>query len=467
MAFRSRNQGHHWRFRRLGGFDQVIIDSGDDICHLPELDQKLWAALSCPTTGIELDARTLELLDTDGDGRIRVPEVLAAVTWVCGVLKDPSDLLKRSGGLPLAAIDDGKEEGRRLLASARRILANLGKSDAEVITTTETGDTGRIFAETTFNGDGVIPASAAEDEAIVQAITEIMGCVGSVPDRSGAEGLDQERVDTFFAQAAAYLEWWAEAQADAANLLPLGEATEGAAAVFEAVKPKIDDYFTRVRLAAFDQQAAAFLNPGEADYAALAHKTLSSGTAELAEFPLARVESDRPLPLEESLNPGWFDALAAFREQVVTPLVGTVDSLSAEQWAGISARFAAHSAWNARRRGEAVAPLGTARIKELMAGDTKSAIDALIAKDKELEGVANAIESVDRLVHYYQHLDILLDNFVSLRDFYTPGRLGVFQVGTLFLDGRSCELCVAVSDIAAHAALAALGGTYLALGSPL
>ena len=89
MAYGLRNQSHRWRFRRLGGFDQVIIDSGDDICHLPELDQKLWAALSCPTTGIELDARTLKLLDSDGDGRIRVPEVLAAVTRVCGVLKRP------------------------------------------------------------------------------------------------------------------------------------------------------------------------------------------------------------------------------------------------------------------------------------------------------------------------------------------------------------------------------------------
>lgn len=462
MALRSRSQGHHWRFRRLGGFDQVIIDSGADICHLPELDQKLWAALSCPTTGIELDARTLELLDTDGDGRIRVPEVVAAVTWVCGVLKDPGDLLKRAEGLPLAAINDGNEEGRRLLASARRILANLGRPDAEVITTTETSDTGKIFAETTFNGDGVVPPTAAEDESVAQAITEIMGCVGAVADRSGAEGVDQGLVDQFFEQAAAYLEWWAEAEADAATVLPLGEATEAAAAVFEAVAPKIDDYFTRVRLAAFDQHAAAFLNPSDADYAALAHKALSAGAAELAGLPLARIEPDRPLPLGEALNPGWSDALAAFRAQVVRPLLGDLDALSEAQWADISARFAAHSAWSARCRGEAVATLGVARVRELVAGDTKSAIDALIARDKELEGVANAIESVDRLVHYYQHLDILLDNFVSLRDFYTPGRLGVFQVGTLYLDGRSCELCVTVSDIAAHSALATLSGTYLA-----
>ena len=462
MALGSRNQGHRWRFRRLGGFDQVIIESADDIRNLPELDQKLWAALSCPTTGVELDAHTLALLDTDGDGRIRVPEVVTAVSWVCGVLKDPSELLQRSPGLPLASIDDGNDEGRQLLTSARRILVNLGKSDADVITTAETADTGKIFAETAFNGDGVVPPTAAEDAALAGAIADVMTCVGSAPDRSGAQGIDQALSDRFFEQAAAYLDWWAEARADAANVLPLGEATEAAAAVFEVVKPKIDDYFTRARLAAFDSQAAAFLNPGEADYAALAHKTLSPGTAELADFPVARVEPGRPLPLGAALNPGWSAPLAAFREQVAVPLLGPVDALTEAQWADIAGRFAAHFAWRARRRGEAVATLGLARVEELAAGDTRLAIDALIARDKELEGVANAIESVDRLVHYYQHLDTLLDNFVSLRDFYTPGRLGIFEVGTLFLDGRSCELCVAVSDVGAHSALATLSGTYLA-----
>ncbi len=90
MASNARTDGHRWRFTQLGGFDQVVIDSAEDIRHLPELNQKLWAALSCPTTGVEFDRHTLALLDTDGDGRIRVPEVLAAAQWVCKVLKDPN-----------------------------------------------------------------------------------------------------------------------------------------------------------------------------------------------------------------------------------------------------------------------------------------------------------------------------------------------------------------------------------------
>lgn len=262
MASNARTDGHRWRFNQLGGFDQVVIDSAEDIRHLPELNQKLWAALSCPTTGVEFDRHTLALLDTDGDGRIRVPEVLAAAQWVCKVLKDPNELFERTAGLPLASINDSDDEGAQLLASARRILENVGSADATVITAAETADTNKIFAETRFNGDGVVPVASAEDAGIAKVIEEVITCVGSVPDRSGAEGIDQDLLDRFFAEVTAFSEWWAEAEADAANVRPLGDATEQAASVYEAVEAKINDYFTRSRLVAFDTRAAPFLNPG-------------------------------------------------------------------------------------------------------------------------------------------------------------------------------------------------------------
>ena len=74
-------QQHNWHFFRAGGFDQVKIRSGADIANLDQLDPKLWVALACPTLGLEFDAKTLALLDTDKDGRIRVPEVVAAAKW--------------------------------------------------------------------------------------------------------------------------------------------------------------------------------------------------------------------------------------------------------------------------------------------------------------------------------------------------------------------------------------------------
>lgn len=94
-------------------------------------------------------------------------------------------------------------------------------------------------------------------------------------------------------------------------------------------------------------------------------------------------------------------------------------------------RFAAYEAWQTRRRGEQVSPLGFERVRTLAMDGVKESILAPIARDKAFEDTANGIESVDRLVHYYQHLSVLLNNFVSLHDFYTPDRKAIFQAGTL------------------------------------
>ncbi len=48
--------------------------------------------------GLELDEKTLALIDSDGDGRIRVPELLAAITWAAPRLKDVGVLLRGPDG---------------------------------------------------------------------------------------------------------------------------------------------------------------------------------------------------------------------------------------------------------------------------------------------------------------------------------------------------------------------------------
>src|SRR6516164_8643756 len=123
------SNNHSGKFFRAGGFDQVKLESGGDLAHLDQLDQKLWVALACPTTGLEFDAKTLALIDTDKDGRIRAPEIIAATKWATSCLKNPDDLLKGSASLPLSAINDVTQEGQQLLSPARQILVNLGKKD--------------------------------------------------------------------------------------------------------------------------------------------------------------------------------------------------------------------------------------------------------------------------------------------------------------------------------------------------
>ena len=77
---------HAWRFFSAGGFTQVRLDTGADFVNLKQLDQKLWVALSCPVQGLEFDRRTLALMDTDNDGHIRAPELIAAIDWAAARL---------------------------------------------------------------------------------------------------------------------------------------------------------------------------------------------------------------------------------------------------------------------------------------------------------------------------------------------------------------------------------------------
>ena len=81
---------HTWKFFRAGGFDQVKLESGADLANLDQLDQKLWVALACPTRGLEFDNRTLDLIDTDKDGRVRAPEVIAAANGPPACSKIPT-----------------------------------------------------------------------------------------------------------------------------------------------------------------------------------------------------------------------------------------------------------------------------------------------------------------------------------------------------------------------------------------
>ena len=452
---------HAWKFFRAGGFDQVKLDSGADLGNLDQLDQKLWVALACPTGGLEFDPATLALIDTDKDGRVRAPELIAAAKWLIALLKNPDDALKGASSLPLAAINDATAEGGQLLAAAKQILVNLGKPDVPQIELGDVTDTAKIFAQTKFNGDGVVPADATDDPGVKAVIDDIITCCGAEADRSGKPGVNQAKLDQFFAEADACAAWWTRSETDPA-ILPLGDATAGALAAVNAVKAKIEDYFARCRLAAFDARAAAAMNRDEKDYASLAVKELSISSPDIAGWPLARIEAGQPLPLAQGINPSWTDAIAALRASAVKPLLGERSALTESDWAEIRLKLAPFESWMVAKAGAVVEKLGLKRVREILKGDARERIAALIARDLELAPQANTIAAVERLVRYHRDIYLLCTNFVSFKDFYDGGAPAIFQAGTLYLDQRSCEFTLPVENAARHAALAGLAGTYLA-----
>lgn len=356
---------HSWRFFRAGGFDQLRIDTAADLLNLKQLDQKLWVALSCPTQGIEFDARTLALLDSDNDGHIRAPELLAAIDWAAARLSDTSVLTQTLDGVPLAAISD-----ETLAATARSLLPA-----GELVVT-------------------VALASNAKGEFAARALAD-----------------------------------WEARGENGTEAKPLGEATETACVTLAAVKEKIDDFFARCHLVAFDERAAGAVNVSDETLKALGTTTLNTDHADIAALPLAKVGIGKTaVPLHEGINPAWATRMAVFRDNVVTPLLGKRSTLSETDWLAVQEKLAAFSAWQTTRP------------------------DPLLP-----QGEAHAtLDDLERLARYVRDLMSLANNLVAFRDFYTRQGKASFQIGTLYLDGRAADLCIAVTDAAKHGALATL-----------
>lgn len=453
--------GHRWRFFRAGAFDQPLVERGDDFARLGELDQELWAVLACPVQGLEIDERTLALMDLDADGRVRAPEVVAAGRWCAERLRDLDGLTRRTDRVALAAIDDTTEAGAELLAAARRVVSATGRTEADAVTLVDVESTATAFAAQRLNGDGVVPAESAEDEALAAVIAEVVGALGGVEDRSGATGVDADTVTRFFEAAAERVAWADRGREDEA-LRPLGDDTDAAVATFRVVAEKVDDYFARAALAAYDARAVPALNRGVDALGDTSAQDLSLDADELAELPLALVSPGAPLPLVQGVHPAWAARVHGLRDRVVRPLLGEREELSAADWRRVREALTPRLAWQADEPAPELAGLEVERLRELLSGDVRSRLEALVESDAARASEFEELVEVERLVRYHRDLDLLVRNFVNLGDFYASDRLATFQTGTLFMDGRKCLLVLGVADVAKHAALAVHAATHLA-----
>lgn len=452
---------HPWRFFRAGGADQARIDTADDLLHLRDLDQKRWVALACPTRGLEFDERTLDLIDLDRDGRIRAPELIAACEWVGARLKDWQPLLRGESRLAAASLSD-TEEGRALAEELQRTLALAGQAapaERSDIGLDEIRERQSHLVAERHNGDGIVPVAAfedASDRALAQAIADALGAVA---DAGGEPGIDETRIQAFFDQAAAVQAWHAEGEADCAG-------RRAAAMAVQAVHDKVEDFFARCRLASYDASVAATLNATEPEQLKQhAAGLLSLESGPLKQLPAAPVAAGAALPLDARANPAWRAALAALREQAVRPLLGRdADELVEADWRALKEQVQACREWLKRQPTGPVAALGVEALSALAGAQPEAARARLLAQVVEDRAAAPrhaALNDLEKLLLLQRDLLRLARNFVSFEDFY-EGRGAVFQAGTLFIDGRACELAVEVVDPARHAPIAGLAKAYLA-----
>ena len=449
----AKKNKHSWSFENIGGSTRVKITTGADIAHLDELDPKMWTVLSCPAKGLEIDDKSLQYMDTDSDGKIRVNDIVATAKWITSAIKNADLLIKGDDHIDIEQLNQEDANGKKLYNSAKQILANLNK-EGSVISLADTADSAAIFAKTRFNGDGVITELTTNDLDEKAAIAAAIATLGGVADRSGDNGVNAELIEKFYQTLADYAAWQA-----ATVEAPYGADTDKAIEAYNALDSKVKDYFVRAKLASFSPESTAKLDVQTALIEAISADNLTGKTDEIASYPIARITEKQELDLDAPINPAWaaqFNTLMA----IVKPAEKAITEAS---WAAIGTTFATYNAWKAAKKGAEVESLGIDTVKKLLADDKKQALLTLIAQDAALKEEAESIDMVDKFLHVYRDLYRLLRNFVTFHDFYDKSKKvnAIFQNGRLIIDQRECRMCMEVSDMAKHNSSAATSGMYL------
>ncbi|MEO0795778.1 MAG: hypothetical protein AAFX93_11470 [Verrucomicrobiota bacterium] len=491
----------------------MCIDSADDLRLIDHLDETLWVASSCPVRGLDIDEKTLGLIDSDQDGRIRPPELKRAISWLFEALADYESIVDGRDWLELNQIDDNGATGQRIKQSALRILENLGRPNDSRITLADAMDRTGIFAKVKSNGDGIIPEEAAESDETKAVIRDIINAMGAETDLSGKPGVTADKVNAFYTAANDYLNWWSEgypenqeiqavdeplvveedtsisledaveehvkAEADVESagpvvvnepkvshlnkdIFPLGVETAAAFGALNALRSKIDEFFVQRKIAVFDSAAVSFFNFRESDLLEAGKRDEKTIQEVMSGLPLARVAVGVDLPLEEGVNPVYLSAVKIFETQVLRPVLGEEkEFLTESDWSRVKEFFKAYEAWIGSKKGAEVESLGAERIAAILRGPEKEAIHALIQLDSALAGEIKAIEEVEKLLRLHRDLFRLVNNTISLSEFYDTRKDGIFQTGVLIIDGCALRMCVEVLDLNAHSAIAQKSGIYL------
>ena len=453
MALVNKDKKYKWHFVNIGGSARVRINSGEDIAHLAELDPKMWTVLSCPTTGLEIDDKSLKYMDCDGDGKLRVNDVIAVSQWITSVLKDNDLILKGADSIDINFINTEDANGKKLYSSAKQILENLGK-EGNIISLADTADITAIFAKTRFNGDGIITEASTDDAELKAAITTAIATIGSVTDRSGAQGINADLIESFYKNLNDYVSW-----TDAKVEAPYGDKTDAVITAYNALDSKVKDFFMRSKLAAFSPSSTASLDIQTSRIDAISAENLSTKNDEIAAYPLTHITGKSEIELNAAINPAWdknFNVIKSILDPSVTVITEDI-------WASIGEKFSAYNAWKNGKAGAAVESLGIDAIKNFIVQDKKSVLLELVAQDAALKEESDNIEMVDKFLHIYRDFYKLLKNFVTFNDFYDKDRdiKAIFQCGTLIIDQRECKFCMRVNDTAKHSASAAPSGMYL------
>ena len=453
-------------FKNYGNSYQLKIQDAQDLEKIQILDETYWAATSVPINNLNCDSAFISYVDTDKNGRIRTNEVREAQTWLFRFLANRSHLSEGIEVLDLNDIDTSHPEGQKLRKVAELILTNLNSPGAGKISLGQVRDVQSIMANTTNNGDGIIPPEAISNSDLTQFLTSVIETVGSVLDASGKAGISQERLEIFFHETETYLTWKAKGEIpkgkNTTGVMPWGKETPQAYELMTSLEEKIEQYFTQCAMVGFDERARHKMQLRQKELEEIDFTDKSVMETRIKDAPLATPNPKGILELEATINPLYAKRLFDLNEKVLKrALGGPVKQLTQKQWEKVKNVFALYRAWLENKQGAKVEKLDANKLRIYLNGPYRKQVSDLIAKDLAAADDLNQMHNLEKLILYQRWLLELTNNFVSFSNLYNPKRSSLFEMGTLVIDGRQITFTMKVQDRQAHKKIAEKSCMYL------
>lgn len=193
---------HTWTYANVGGNTRVVINTGEDIRHLGELDEKLWTVLACPSSGLEIDDASLALIDHDSDGKIHVKDIVVTSEWLCQMLKSPDVLI---AGTDIIAVEEIADADMAAIAAELAVdgqvsLAAVKAAIAAVSVATEAVPEAPYAADVT----AAYKACEAQYKEYYQTAKLAQMGLAVMPAEAVVPGLSEEQLDEMGGKIAEY-----------------------------------------------------------------------------------------------------------------------------------------------------------------------------------------------------------------------------------------------------------------------
>ncbi len=442
------------RFRKCGKTYQLRIETARDLEHVLGLDEALWVATSAPVLAFRCDHKLMELINHDGSGRVNTQEMRGAVRWLLNVLQDATFPEKPDTPLKLNAIRVDSPEGKRLIRSAKEVLASLGDGSAPEVSLQQVREFLSKLCERPLNGDGIVVPAAADGD-VRRMIEDVLDCTGSTEDASGAPGIDEPQLDAFMAAVRGLLEWReAGSGINADSLVPFGGETPEIYEHYAAVESEVNAFFHACRVLRYDARTGDHFETATlGDVGAMDQAGMDEW---LCTRPVAKINTEGRLPLaSDEVNPFYADRIENLRNEVLPRVLDLCpDDLGEASWSAVGDALKPYGDYIRSKQGASVEKLSPERLAGYRDGGVADRVRKLIEEDRRISEVRAGVLMLERLLLYRGHLLRLANNFVSFSDLYDVSDRALFEMGSAVLDGRWFNLAFLVDNVAEHQKMA-------------